>query len=163
LRMRVFPIPPKGDHKVAVSFQAVAKKEGKLVQYVYPLKSDGRAVATLEKFSVKATVKSQHGVANVYSPTHALSLRRTSDKEVEQARRALKYCLSNLGPRDRFGLIAFATTVNPYEEKLVEATPEQLNRGRKWVDDLDATGGTAIQEALDSAIRMRPAAAERPF
>jgi Ca-activated chloride channel family protein len=84
-------------------------------------------------------------------------------KKIEQARRALKYCLNNLTPRDRFGLISFATVVNPYDEKLVEATPEQLNRARKWVDDLDATGGTAIQEALDAAIKMRPASDERPF
>src|SRR5262249_41710257 len=170
--------------------------------------------------------KSEHGVVNVYSPSHSLSLRRKSEKEVsvtfdkdqglldrdfqlfystgkddvgltalthrpvstekgfftlliapryglserhrvprdlvlvldtsgsmrmggrmEQARKALKYCLNNLGPKDRFGLIAFATTVNPYEEKLLPATTEQVNKARKWVDDLDASGGTAINDA----------------
>src|SRR5204863_7856385 len=64
--------------------------------------------------------------------------------KMEQARKALKYCLSNLTPRDRFGLIGFATTVNPYEEKLLAASAEQLGKARKWVDDLEATGGTAI-------------------
>jgi Ca-activated chloride channel family protein len=240
LRLRVFPVKANADQKVSLSFSAVAAKEGKLVQYVYPLKTDGKAVATLKKFAIEATVKSQHGVSNVYSPTHALSLRRHSDKEVavrfekdqglldrdfqlyyatgkddvgltalthrpvagdngfftllitpklsaadaqpardlvlvldtsgsmrgikmEQARKALKYCLRNLTPRDRFGLIGFATTVNPYEDKLLPATAEQLDKAGKWVDDLEAVGGTAIDEALAAALKLRPREEERPF
>src|SRR5947208_2902470 len=85
LRLRVFPIPPNGDQKVSVRFTAVAQKEGKLVEYVYPLKTDGKAVETLEKFSISATIKSQHGVLNVYSPSHAVTLKRTNDKEVQIA------------------------------------------------------------------------------
>src|SRR6059058_1718458 len=63
--------------------------------------------------------------------------------KMEQARKALKYCLDNLGSRDRFGLINFATTVNRFDDKLLEASTEQVSRAKKWVEDLDATGGTA--------------------
>src|SRR5262249_10828791 len=77
-----FPVPANGDQKVALTFTAVAPKEGKLVEYVYPLKTDGKAVSTLEKFSIQATVKSQHGLINVYSPSHALALKRVNDKEL---------------------------------------------------------------------------------
>src|SRR5205807_2839364 len=82
LRMRVFPIPAKGDQKVAFSYESVAPKESGLVEYIYPLKTDGKATATLEKFGISANVKSQHGVQNVYSPTHALTIKRVNDKEV---------------------------------------------------------------------------------
>src|SRR5712691_6495751 len=41
LRLRVFPVPPKGDQKLAVRFSSVAPKEEKLVEYIYPLKTDG--------------------------------------------------------------------------------------------------------------------------
>src|SRR3954453_1567864 len=34
LRMRVFPVPAKGDQKVALSFTAVASREGNLAEYV---------------------------------------------------------------------------------------------------------------------------------
>ena len=34
--------------------------------------------------------------------------------KMEQARKAMKYCLQNLGPKDRFACINFATTVNRY-------------------------------------------------
>jgi Ca-activated chloride channel family protein len=53
-----------------------------VIEYVYPLKTDGKGPKTLEDFSVKATIKSRHPVQNVYSPTHAIALVRKSDKEV---------------------------------------------------------------------------------
>jgi Ca-activated chloride channel family protein len=241
LQMRVFPVPARGDQKVAFSFTAVAPREGKLVEYIYPLKNDGKAITTLEKFSIQATVRSQHGVTNVYSPSHALTLRRNGDKELvvsfdkdqgmldrdfqlfystgkddigltalthrpistdkgyftllispkrslgqkqripqdmvlvldtsgsmrgakmEQARKALKYCMNQLKPEDRFGLFGFATTVNPYEEKLLPASSEQVTRANKWIDELEATGGTAINAALEAALQLRPKDDGRPF
>ncbi|MGH7173353.1 MAG: VIT domain-containing protein, partial [Gemmataceae bacterium] len=241
LRLRVFPILPHADQKVALRFTSVASKEGKLVEYVYPLKTNGKATSTLEEFSLTATIKSAHNVTNVYSPTHSISLKRASDQEVtvtfdqnqalldkdfqlfyatgdkdigltalnhrplsgdkgyftllitprvemskkyqvprdmilvldtsgsmrgakmEQARKALKYCLDNLGKNDRFGIINFATTVNRYEEKLLPANAEQVGRAKKWVEELEATGGTAINDALASALELRGKEEGRTF
>src|SRR5438309_4744805 len=50
LQMKVFPVAAKADQKVALSFSCVAPKEGNLVEYIYPLKTDGKATATLEEF-----------------------------------------------------------------------------------------------------------------
>src|SRR5262249_30777124 len=83
--------------------------------------------------------------------------------KMEQARKALKYCLNQLHKDDRFGVIRFATTVEPYEEKLLDCSKEQIDKALKWVDDLDATGGTAIQPALEAALKMRPKDTDRPF
>jgi Ca-activated chloride channel family protein len=232
-QFKVFPIPAHGDQKVALSFQSVAVSDNGAVEYVYPLKTDGKATATLEDFSITATIKSQHGVSNVYSPTHAITLKRVSDKEVtvdfdknqalldkdfqlfyatgekdvgltmlthrpvspedgyftmlltpkveipqeyvvprdmvlvldtsgsmrgvkmEQARKALKYCLDNLGPKDRFALLNFATTVNKYRGQLLDASTEQVNEAKKWVQKLEATGGTAINDAMAAALGYR--------
>jgi Ca-activated chloride channel family protein len=241
LRMRVFPIPAKSDQKVAINYSAVAAREGNLVEYVYPLKTDGKATRTLEDFAIKATVKSQHAITNVYSPTHSITLKRINDKEVqvsfdkdqglldrdfqmfysigdkdvgltalthrpvsssdgyfsllvtprveipkeyivprdmvlvldtsgsmrgpkmEQARKALKYVLDNLGAKDRFALINFATTVTRYEDRLLEANSDQIAKAKKWVDDLEATGGTAINDALASALDLRTKDEGRSF
>jgi Ca-activated chloride channel family protein len=81
-RLKVFPIPANGDQKVALSFNSIAANENGLVEYIYPLKTDGKTTSTLDDFSITATIKSQHGIANVYSPTHAITLKRTNDKEV---------------------------------------------------------------------------------
>src|SRR5262249_28216541 len=53
-RMRVSPAPAKADQKVALSFTAVAPREGPVVEYVYPLKTDGKATATLEELTITA-------------------------------------------------------------------------------------------------------------
>src|SRR5262245_52933913 len=60
IRLRVFPVPRKGDQKVSLSFTSVAQAENGLVEYVYPLKGNGRAAQTLEKFSVNVDLRSQH-------------------------------------------------------------------------------------------------------
>src|SRR5207253_2044756 len=72
LRMKVFPILPRSDQKVALSFTAVAARDAGLVEYIYPLKTDGKATSTLQEFSIQATIKSQHPIQNIYSPTHAI-------------------------------------------------------------------------------------------
>src|SRR5262249_29163236 len=80
IRMRVFPVPRKGDQKVSLSFTSVAQAENGLVEYVYPLKGNGRAAQTLEKFSVNVDLRSQHPLTNIYSPSHAITMTRPSDR-----------------------------------------------------------------------------------
>jgi Ca-activated chloride channel family protein len=81
MRLRVFPIPPRGDQKVKISFKSVAQKEGGLVEYIYPMKTDGKSTRTLEEFSVKIGLKSRHPIHNIYSPTHGVTITRHGDKE----------------------------------------------------------------------------------
>src|SRR5436190_859391 len=81
LRMRVFPVPAHGDQKVALSYTSVAPREQSLIEYIYPLKTDGKSASTLEDFAITATIKSQQAILNVYSPTHAITLKRSNDKE----------------------------------------------------------------------------------
>jgi Ca-activated chloride channel family protein len=240
MRMKVFPVPPKGDQKVKVSFKSVCQRDAGVVEYVYPLKTDGKSTRTLEDFSVRLTLKSQKPIQNVYSPTHAIQVKRNGDRAAEivferdqalldkdfqlfygvgdadigltpllykpvtaedgyfmllvspqveaskvrvprdlvlvldtsssmselkmgQAKKALKYCLGQLQPGDRFGVIKFSTSVVKFRDQLVPADKDYLERANKWVDDLRASGGTAIWPALDDALGMRTNDAGRPF
>jgi Ca-activated chloride channel family protein len=242
LQMKVFPIAPHSDQKVSLSYTSVSGRTAELVEYVYPLKTDGKATATLESFGIEAVIKSQHAVQNVYSPTHAIAIKRQGDKQVsvtfernqglldkdfqlfyqlgdkdvgltalmhrpisseagyfmalvtpkvemkkeyhvprdvvlvldtsgsmrengklDQAKRALNYCLNSLEKDDRFALINFATTVNRYKDGLLPASSEQVDQAHKWVANLDATGGTAIYDALESALALRAKDEGRTF
>src|SRR5205823_13038152 len=75
--------------------------------------------------------------------------------KMEQARKAMKYCLDNLTNKDRFALINFATTVNRYKDNLLKVESDQVVQAKKWVDELEANGGTAINDALASALDLR--------
>jgi Ca-activated chloride channel homolog len=241
LKLRVFPIAPHSDQKIALSYTAVAPAEDGLVEYVYPLRTDARAVSTLEKFVLSVDLRSQHPIQNIYSPTHAITVTRPNDrqavigfekeqalldkdfvlyytaggkdvgltalshrpaagangyvlllisprselsreqqiprdmvfvldtsgsmqgKRIEQARKALQYCLGNLTSRDRFCIMNFATAVNKYTDTLAPAEPERIDQARKWVDTLEATGGTAINDALAAALALRTSDAGRTF
>lgn len=233
MKLRVFPIPPKGDQKVKLSYTSVAPREGSVVEYVYPLKTDGNATRTLEEFSVRLTLKSQHPIQSIYSPTHAIEVKRKGDNEatvdfeknqalldkdfqlfyglgkgdigltpllyrpvsaedgyfmllispqveamkasriprdlvlvldtsgsmsdlkMSQAKSALKHLLGQLTDKDRFGLIRFGNAAQAYEDKLLPASSEQLDKANKWITDLRAGGGTNIMDALETATAMR--------
>lgn len=80
-QLKVFPVPARKDVRVSLSYTAELAREAGVVEYVYPLKTDGKATHALEKFSVTATVKSQHGVQSIYSPTHAIAVQRANNRE----------------------------------------------------------------------------------
>src|SRR5207302_3546917 len=69
----------------------------------------------------------------------------------------------NLHPQDRFALLHFATTVNKYRDKLLEANADQRGEAGQWDDALDSTGGTAIDDALAAAQQMRSKDDSRSF
>lgn len=241
VRLRVFPIPAHGDQKLSVSFSSIAAQDEGLVEYVYPLKTTGKSVSTLEKFTLQATLKSQHSLQNIYSPSHSIKVERKGDHEatvhcttaqavldkdfqlywthgskdveltllssrqsnnsdgtfmllispraelakkqhvardmvfvvdtsgsmqgpkMEQAKKAVKFCLGSLSPRDRFTVMNFATTVNKFADTLKPANIDQVEQAKKWVDDLSSTGGTAIDLALESALETRSGDSSRPF
>src|SRR5262249_22445492 len=83
--------------------------------------------------------------------------------KIEQAKKALKFCLGNLKPQDRFGLINFSSSISKYRDHLAESGREQVENAKHWIDRLEATGGTAINDALLAALAMRSGDSGRTF
>ncbi len=77
-----------------------------------------------------------------------------SGEKLDQAKAALRQLLSSLNGRDRFRLIAFSSGVSTQSNGLTRATAENLSAARRWIDGLDANGGTNIEAALDEAFRL---------
>ena len=73
-------------------------------------------------------------------------------EKMEQARDALRYCLNHLGRRDHFGLVAFSTDVDAFRDELRPASARE--DALYFVDQLEARGGTNINDALLAATRM---------
>ncbi len=76
------------------------------------------------------------------------------DGKIEQARAALTYCLKRLSARDRFGIVDFATDTNSFEDKLVAATPENKARALRYVERIEAAGGTNIEGGLQQGLKL---------
>lgn len=78
----------------------------------------------------------------------------SDDGKLEQAQRAISYCLRQLGERDRFAILRFSTEVEKYRDQLVQARPAEVARTVDWVKSLRAAGGTNISEALATALEL---------
>src|SRR5205807_2062091 len=76
-------------------------------------------------------------------------------KKMEQAKKALSFCIANLNAEDRFEVLRFSTEVEPLFDKLVEASEKNRSRADEFVKDLKAIGGTAIDDALKKALALR--------
>ncbi len=85
-------------------------------------------------------------------------------KKMEQAKKALHFCVENLDDADRFEIIRFSTEVEPLFEKLADANRANRDRANEFVQDLKPIGGTAIDDALKKALSLRATtASSRPF
>ncbi|MDF1663878.1 MAG: VIT domain-containing protein, partial [Planctomycetota bacterium] len=69
-------------------------------------------------------------------------------KKMEQAKKALQYCVQNLGKEDRFNIIPFSMEARPLHNTLVTANKAKRLEANEYIEDLRARGGTAIYEAL---------------
>ncbi|HEY8748067.1 MAG TPA: VIT domain-containing protein [Tepidisphaeraceae bacterium] len=74
--------------------------------------------------------------------------------KMEQAKKALQFCLANLNPEDRFEVVRFSTESESLFGSLNGATPDNIAKAGAFVKDLKAIGGTAIQDALNKASQL---------
>ncbi|GMU22879.1 MAG: hypothetical protein AMXMBFR13_29630 [Phycisphaerae bacterium] len=84
--------------------------------------------------------------------------------KIAQAKKAMEFCLSSLRSDDRFNLIAFSTEARPFRDSLVQASKDNVEAAKAEVQRIEAAGGTAIDEALQAALKLdAPRSGERPF
>ncbi|GMV40606.1 MAG: hypothetical protein AMXMBFR64_23220 [Myxococcales bacterium] len=72
--------------------------------------------------------------------------------KLTQAKKALTFCVANLNAGDRFEVVRFSTEAESVFGKLVEATADNRAKAREFVEALTPMGGTAIEEALTTAL-----------
>jgi Ca-activated chloride channel family protein len=73
-------------------------------------------------------------------------------EKIEQAKSALAYCVNSLNSSDRFNIVVFSTNVASYSDELVKASRTEKKKAMKFIDDIEARGGTDINEALLTAL-----------
>jgi len=228
LKARVFPIEPNSEVKVTLRYSEVAKADGGVYHFRYPLRSARPNAGSIDQVAVEAGVTAGSPVKLFYSPSHKIDTVRKSDKEVnggfelekniperdfdlywsldkadigvsvatyrpkgedgycmlaltpkverkkkdvqpkdivfvfdksgsmdgekiDQAKKALKFCLRHLNNEDRFAVIAFSTDADLLTDGLAKATPQAIDKALEKVQEMDARGGTAIHEAVTTA------------
>jgi Ca-activated chloride channel family protein len=75
-----------------------------------------------------------------------------SGRKIDQARAAGKQLLGTLRRDDRFKMIDFSSDVRTFRDDFVDATPANIAAATRYLEELQANGGTNIAGALDAAL-----------
>jgi Ca-activated chloride channel family protein len=75
-----------------------------------------------------------------------------SGKPLEQAKSAIRRGLDALRPGDSFQLINFSLSAGQLGRQPLEATPQNIERARRFLANLSAEGGTMMIEGIKAAL-----------
>ncbi|HEX5707188.1 MAG TPA: VIT and VWA domain-containing protein [Pyrinomonadaceae bacterium] len=160
----IFPIPPRSDKKLEITYTQILKAESGTVAYRYPL-GTGRNVARITgTVSGRVEIASEQMVRNVYSPTHEVSVspmrglkHTTVSFESKAGEEPRDFQLFYSGSKDDFGLTLlthrepgkqgyFLLTVSPKEE-----FSEREYAAKDVVFVLDTSGSMAEAGKMEKA------------
>ncbi len=82
-------------------------------------------------------------------------------EKMQQAQKALSFCIHNLNKGDRFNLVRFSTEATALFDQLETANPAKVKEAEEYIQSLKAIGGTNIEEALALALQTN-SEAQRP-
>ena len=85
-----------------------------------------------------------------------------SGKKIAQAKEAIRFVIDHLEKGDRFTLIDFDDGVDVFSQELVLADPENREKALRFVDEIEDSGGTNINDALLKALKMIELEKDRP-
>jgi Ca-activated chloride channel family protein len=72
----VFPVPPGAERKVTLRYSQVCRQDRGLTDYLFPLSTARYTSQAVEKIDIQVAVESSIDIKSVYSPTHAIDLKR---------------------------------------------------------------------------------------
>lgn len=80
-KVRVFPIEPKSDKRIKLSYTQLIKSENGLTEYIYPLNTEKFSASPIETVSVRVKIDCDQPLKSVYSPSHEVEIKRNSDTQ----------------------------------------------------------------------------------
>ena len=85
-----------------------------------------------------------------------------SGKKLEQAKKALVFCIQNLNDEDRFEVIRFSTETESLFREMRGVSETSRKEAETFVNGLKTIGGTAINDALRTALETGDRDSKRP-
>ncbi len=79
-RTSVFPVPAGASRTVSLRYSQLCRKQEGLTDFLFPLSTAKYTSEAVEKVTIRATIESQEEIKNVYSPTHAIEIKRPDER-----------------------------------------------------------------------------------
>lgn len=161
-----------GPHRATVGFEAVNVKPDKDFVLYYSLSQDDIGLSFMNwqggpdegYFMFLASPRFVEEKGSVMNKNLVLVLDSSgsmSGKKILQARDAVRFIINRLDENDRFSIVDFDDTVSLFAPELVPAASRNRENALKFVDQIEDSGGTNINEALLKALKMTEAG-DRP-
>jgi Ca-activated chloride channel family protein len=159
-------IKHNGDRRAIISFESGSGKEPQDFQLFYALSSQDFGVSLLTDreagkdgyfllmISPKDDWSEQEYTAKDVVFVLDTSGSMAEEGKMEKARAALLYGIRILRPQDRFNVISFSGEEHLMETGLVNADDRGRKRGEAFVQSLRPVGGTNINQAALTALRL---------
>jgi Ca-activated chloride channel homolog len=76
----VFPVPPGAERKVTLRYSQLCRKDQGLTDFLFPLSTAKYTSHPVEKLEIQLSIETSVDIKNVYSPTHAVEIKRPDNK-----------------------------------------------------------------------------------
>lgn len=107
-RLRVYPIPPYGETRIAIEYEQTLKSDNGLVEYIYPLRTERFSGDYLQECRIRVDLASFENIGTIYSPSHNMTILRNGPKSA-----TINYRETNSRP-DRDFKLYFARTKDDF-------------------------------------------------
>ncbi|MEE9555008.1 MAG: VIT domain-containing protein [candidate division Zixibacteria bacterium] len=82
-RLRVYPVPARGEVRIKIEYQQTLKADNGTVDYLYPLNTEKHSGSKLEECRINVTVNSFEDIGALYCPTHLITTERINEKSLK--------------------------------------------------------------------------------
>ncbi len=79
-RTSVFPVPAGASRTVSLRYSQLCRKQEGLTDFLFPLSTAKYTSQSVEKVEICATIESQEAIKNIYSPSHAVEIKRPDER-----------------------------------------------------------------------------------
>ena len=119
----VFPVPAGAKRTVSLRYSQLLRKQEGLTDFIFPLSTAKYSSKPVEKVSVRATIESQEEIKNIYSPSHAVEIKRPDEKHAN-----VTYTSKNEVPTSDFRLF-YDVGKGKVSTKVLSYRPEKDDEG----------------------------------
>jgi len=84
-RTSVFPVPAGASRTVSLRYSQLCRLQDGLTDFLFPLSTAKYTSEAVEKVSIRVSIESREAIKNVYSPTHAVEIKRPDDRHATVA------------------------------------------------------------------------------
>lgn len=78
----VFPVPPGQERKVVLNYTQLCRRDQGVTDFLFPLSTAKYTTHPVERVSIRVAIDGDEKIKNVYSPTHAVEIKRQAKSAV---------------------------------------------------------------------------------